>query len=94
MHYGAQVQAANVFELRRLKGGFELCTVDGTFHGRARFLATGLHMGQMPLPHDVHEAAIDAGVLPCCPICDGIEHTGTRGGVAGSDRHGAAEACS
>ena len=93
MRYDAQVQEAEVLEARRIEGGFELHTANGAWHrSRALVLATGLHMGQVPLPHDEHEAAIEAGVLRYCPICDGIEHTGTRIGVLGSDRHGAAEA--
>lgn len=91
--YGARVREAEVVEASAKEGGFQLRTADGAHHrSRALVLATGLHMGQIPLPHDVHEAAIAAGVLRYCPICDGIEHTGTRIGVLGSDRHGAAEA--
>ena len=91
--YGAQVREAEVVEARRHEGTFGLRTADGVVHhGRALVLATGLHMGQIPLPHEEHEAAIAAGVLRYCPICDGIEHADTRIAVLGSDRHGAAEA--
>lgn len=73
--------------------GFVLRTADGGEHlARTLVLATGLVLHQLPLEDAVHEAAIRAGVLRYCPICDGYEHAGQRIGVIGCDDHGAAEA--
>jgi len=73
--------------------GFLLRTADGREHAaRTLVLATGLVLHQLPLDDDAHEAAIRAGVLRYCPICDGYEHAGQRIGVIGCDDHGASEA--
>lgn len=91
--YGAEVREAEVSDATRTPTGFALTAADGRrFHARAVVLATGVHMNEIALPRAVHEAAIAAGVLRYCPICDGIEHADTRICVLGSDRHGAAEA--
>ena len=37
----------------------------------------------------MHEAAIAAGVLRYCPVCDGFEHKGARIVVIGGDISGA-----
>lgn len=91
--YGAQVREAEVVQVSRGDDAFVLGTRDGeTLRAPALILATGLFLNQVPLSHDAHEAAIRAGVLRYCPICDGHEHTGQRIGVVGCDRQGAAEA--
>lgn len=90
--YGTQVRQAEV-TVARHDGVFELETAEGgRFQGRALILATGLHLNQPPLPHAEHEAAIRAGVLRYCPVCDGFEHAGQRIAVLGCDASGAAEA--
>lgn len=92
--FGATVQEAQVDSVRKDDGdGFELRSHAGeTFGAKTLVLATGLVLHQVPLDHDAHEAAIRAGVLRYCPICDGYEHAGQRIGVIGCDSHGAAEA--
>lgn len=91
--YGADVRLAEVLDATRDGDVFVLSAADGTRHiGRALVLATGTRMHEVALPRAVHEAAIQAGVLRYCPICDAIEHAGARIGVLGSGRHGAAEA--
>lgn len=91
--YGAQVRQAEVVSASRDGDLFELATRDGKLlRAPALILATGLFLKQIPLPEDVHEAAIRAGVLRYCPICDGYEHSGERVGVIGCDEQGAGEA--
>ncbi|GAB3092985.1 NAD(P)/FAD-dependent oxidoreductase [Lysobacter terrae] len=91
--YGAQVREAEVVAAARTDAGFELATRDGErYEAPALILATGLFLNQIALPDDAHEAAIRAGILRYCPICDGHEHTGQRIGVVGCDGQGAAEA--
>ena len=91
---GATIVAAKVTAAHRHEDGlFELVGEDGTtWVGRALILATGVAQNQPPLPEDVHQAAVDAGVLRYCPICDGFEHRGERIAVLGCDASGAAEA--
>lgn len=91
--FGAQVRAAEVVSASRDGDIFELVTRDGEIlRASALILATGLFLKQIPLPDDTHEAAIRAGVLRYCPICDGYEHRGDRVGVVGCDEQGAGEA--
>ncbi len=92
--FGADIRQAEVVSADRIDDdGFVLRTADGDEHeARTLLLATGLVLHQLPLDHDAHEAAIRAGVLRYCPICDGYEHAGQRIGVIGCDDHGASEA--
>lgn len=91
--YGAQVRRAEVVSAARTDAGFELATRDGErFEAPALILATGLFLNQIALPQEAHEAAIRAGILRYCPICDGHEHSGQRIGVVGCDGQGAGEA--
>lgn len=90
---GATIVEARVTDARRAGGQFILTGADGTtWRGRALILATGVAQNQPPLPEDVHQAAVDAGVLRYCPVCDGFEHRGERIAVLGCDVSGAAEA--
>lgn len=92
--YGAVVNEAEVVRAERGGPGFVLTLADSRAQLRARslILATGLYMEQVPLDDQVHEAAIGAGILRYCPVCDGHEHIDERIGVIGSDGHGANEA--
>lgn len=90
--YGAQVRDAEITAASH-DGVFVLETAEGDrIQSQALILATGLYLNEPPLPHAEHEAAIRAGVLRYCPICDGFEHTGQRIAVLGCDTSGAAEA--
>src|SRR5690606_16267204 len=91
--FGARIEEGEVTGARREDGRFVLDTGDGrALHAEAVVLATGLHLNELPLPRDVHEAAIGDGVLRYCPVCDGYEHTGRRIAVIGCDPSGAGEA--
>ncbi len=91
--YGAEFVKANVDRVGRTPTGFEIVSDEGAnWSARALILATGLHLNQIDLPHDMHEAAIRDGVLRYCPVCDGYEHRGKRIGVVGCDISGAGEA--
>ena len=93
VQYGAAIQEAEVAAIKAVAGGFNLHLADGsTLVSRAVILATGVDLNQVDLPEAVHEAAIRAGVLRYCPVCDGYEHIGKRIGVIGCDTNGAAEA--
>lgn len=90
---GAVIVEGEVIDARHEDGLFHLTGADGTtWTGRALILATGVRQNQPPLDEAVHQAAIDAGVLRYCPVCDGFEHRGERIAVLGCDVSGAAEA--
>lgn len=92
--YGAAIREAEVTAAHRGEDGlFRLEGAGGeSWTARALILATGVAQNQPPLPGDVHQAAVDAGVLRYCPVCDGFEHKGQRIAVLGCDVSGAAEA--
>jgi len=91
--FGARIEQAEVTGIERTAKGFRLTSAEGTeWESRAVILAGGIVLNQVDLPHEVHEGAIEAGVLRYCPVCDGYEHGDRRIGVIGCDRDGAAEA--
>lgn len=91
--YGAIIKSAEVTGAAHDGALFTLTAAAGqTWRSRTLILAAGLHLNQIALDPVTHQAAIDAGVLRYCPICDGFEHIDQRIGVIGCDSHGAAEA--
>lgn len=91
--FGTRIEEAEVISIERITNGFRLSSKAGKhWSGRVVILASGVRLNQVNLPHDVHEAAIGAGVLRYCPICDGYEHIDRKIGVIGCDSDGAAEA--
>lgn len=91
--FGAHVREAEVTAVHHDDDVFVLETAgEGRVHADSLILATGLHLNEPPLPEAAHEAAIRAGVLRYCPICDGFEHAGQRMAVLGCDAAGVAEA--
>ncbi|MEO5598949.1 MAG: NAD(P)/FAD-dependent oxidoreductase, partial [Novosphingobium sp.] len=93
LHYGARVVQRRIAAAERRGNRFLLSSDDGVqWNSRALILATGLHLNQIALDAVAHQAAIDAGALRYCPICDGFEHTAQRIAVVGCDTQGAGEA--
>ena len=94
--YGADLRIGDVAEVTvtgddwRLSGeGFELSA-------RTVLFATGVDNRRPEMDETVHRAALDAGKLRYCPVCDGWEaggpDFGARIGVVGAESHGVAEA--
>lgn len=91
--FGATFVHGTVTGASLTNGLFRLTDASGAHHAaRAVILATGVEQNQPPIEEGVHQAAVDAGVLRYCPICDGFEHQGERIAVLGCDISGAAEA--
>lgn len=91
--YGAHTDLASINQAEPAEPGFFLASDDGReWQCRAVMLATGVRMNEPNLPSEAREAAIAAGTLRYCPICDGYEHIDARIGVIGCDTSGAAEA--
>ena len=92
--YGALLQRGRVTALTaRRQGGYDAVLETGErLYARGVILATGVDTQTIMLDEGDHDAAVRAGVLRYCPICDGYEQHGAAIAVLGSDLHGAAEA--
>lgn len=59
---------------------------------RTVLLATGVVNNRPPIVPEIHDAALERGLLRYCPICDGYEVTDRRVAVIGTAAHGLEEA--
>lgn len=94
-HYGAIIASGRVVSLSlgETDGSFDAILDDGErVRARGIILATGVEMHLVRMDDGSHDAAVRAGALRYCPICDGYEQRGADIAVLGSDLHGAAEA--
>lgn len=66
----------------------------GEEHRRADaiLLATGVVNNPPPIAPEIHDVALERGLLRYCPICDGYEVTDRRVAVIGTAGHGLEEA--
>lgn len=93
VEFGAELVEAEIVSATHDGDLFELTAKDGrVWTARSLILATGIVLNEVDMPHDQHEAAIAAGVLRYCPICDGFEHIDKAIGIIGCDSQGAGEA--
>ena len=91
--YGAVIHRGKVDHTAPTDGGFAIEAGDLRLTSRAVLIATGTTNHRPPGLHAaVHDAAVAAGLLRYCPVCDGFEARGQRIAVLGGDKHGAAEA--
>jgi thioredoxin reductase (NADPH) len=94
--YGAELRVGDVTQLATFDGGWRLGGHGIAASARAVLIATGVDNRCVELPPGGHQAALDAGKLRYCPICDGYEAGGEQGtariGVVGAKTHGVAEA--
>ena len=91
--YGAVIHRGKVDHIAPADGGFAITAGDLRLTARAVLIATGTTNHRPPgLDAVAHDAAVAAGLLRYCPVCDGFEARGRRIAVLGSDKHGAAEA--
>lgn len=91
--YGARREQVLVTAIEREGEDFVVRAGEARFPARTVLLATGV-VNHRPktLAKDVHDAALEAGMLRYCPICDGYEVTDKRVGVIGTGDHGMREA--
>jgi thioredoxin reductase (NADPH) len=90
--YGAVREAARATAIERDGDDFIVRTPERAIAGRTVLLATGVKNRRPDMPQDLHDAALERGLLRYCPICDGYEVTDKRVGVVGTDTHGMKEA--
>lgn len=90
--FGAVREEAHVDAIRRDGDDFTIHVDGRSLRTRTVLLATGVVNNRPDMPENVHGAAVAAGLLRYCPICDGYEITDKRIGVIGTGDHGMREA--
>ena len=90
--YGARIERDYVTRLDKTETGFCATWGSGSVEARTVLLATGVKNRRPPMDQDLHDDALQRGLIRYCPICDGYEVTDKRVGVIGSGSHGVAEA--
>lgn len=90
--FGLSVTEALIEEVELAKSGFIARASDQSWTARSVLLATGVVNNRPPISPEVHDVALDRGLLRYCPICDGYEVTDRNVGVIGTDEHGLKEA--
>ncbi|HET8747326.1 MAG TPA: NAD(P)/FAD-dependent oxidoreductase, partial [Ramlibacter sp.] len=89
--YGVPTVRTEVQRLAKLEDGtFRAESADGTWRARFLLLATGARDVE-PAIEGLH-AALQAGQVRFCPVCDGFETQGQRVAVLGRAGHGLREA--
>lgn len=90
--FGAQVIPGLVGTLARDREAFVARIGEGELRVRSVLLATGVVNNAPSMAPEIHDAALERGLLRYCPICDGYEVTGKRIAVLGTRTHGHNEA--
>ena len=90
--YGAAIVTGRVTRIDRIEGGFRADWGQGSVKARTVLLATGVTNRRPDMDQDLHDEALQRGLIRYCPVCDGYEVTDKTVGVIGSGSHGVAEA--
>ena len=94
--YGADLRVGDVGQVLASGEDWRLTGEGFDLTARAVLFATGVDNRRPAMDEAVHRAALAAGQLRYCPICDGWEaggpQFGARIGVVGAESHGVAEA--
>jgi thioredoxin reductase (NADPH) len=90
--FGAEVRSGLVEAVQR-EGAVFTARIEGdVLQARAILLATGVVNNRPPITPEIHDAALDRGLLRYCPICDGYEATDRRIAIIGTSERGHNEA--
>ena len=90
--YGAELRSGHVASITAAGQGWQLCGDGIDLTARTVLFATGTVNRYPDIPRAVHDAALAAGKLRYCPVCDAFEATDQRIAVIGAESHGVAEA--
>ena len=91
--FGIAVELGLVEQLEQVEGGFTARLAAGELIGaQTVLLTTGVVNNAPPISPELHDVALQRGLLRYCPICDGYEVTDRRVGVIGNRSHGFKEA--
>jgi thioredoxin reductase (NADPH) len=92
LRFGAEIRQGEVTSVAAFGPGFSVETDVGSFGAEAILLATGATNRDPRMPPALSAAALAAGRLRYCPVCDGFEVTDQIVAVIGSGPRGAKEA--
>ena len=92
LEFGAALEQGAVLQLKRSEALFEAQTQSGAIVARSVILATGVTNRRIAMDDGLHAAAVAAGRLRYCPVCDGFEVTDQTVAVIGTGDHGVREA--
>ena len=90
--YGARIERDYVTRLDKTPDGFCAGWGSGSVKAKTVLLATGVKNRRPPMDEELHDDALERGLIRYCPICDGYEVTDKTVGVIGSGSNGVAEA--
>jgi thioredoxin reductase (NADPH) len=90
--YGAHREEQRVTAIEPDGENFRVVTDSGSYAARTVLLATGVVNHRPDILPEVHDPALERGLIRYCPICDGYEVTDLRVGVIGTGDHGTREA--
>ena len=90
--FGVDLAHGLVEKLERADPGFLVHAGEERWPTRSVLLTTGVVNNRPPIAPEIHDAALERGLLRYCPICDGYEVTDRRVGVIGTRTHGFNEA--
>ena len=90
--FGAELRGGDVLSIVASEGAWHLTGEGIDLTARTVLFATGTVNRYPDIPREVHDAALAAGTLRYCPVCDAFEATGQRIAVIGAESHGVAEA--
>ncbi len=90
--YGTRFVDAEVCVLSACGDGSFVATAGTDYRARAVLMATGVRNRRPEMDPDFHDAALAAGRLRYCPVCDGFEVTDGQVGVIGTGERGTNEA--
>ena len=90
--FGAELCGGDVLSITAAGQAWHLSGDGIDFTARTVLFATGTVNRYPDIPREVHDAALAAGKLRYCPICDAFEAKDKRIAVIGAESHGVAEA--
>ncbi len=90
--FDVAVEDGVVEAVAREEDGFVATVAGKTIRARTVLLATGVVNNRPKMAPELHDLAVQRGLLRYCPICDGFEVTDKRVGVIGTRDHGVNEA--
>ena len=90
--YGARIASGEVTMISAKGDGLAAATTAGPIEASTVLLATGVTNRGPDMPASLRSAALAAGRLRYCPVCDGFEVTDRAVAVIGTSDHGVKEA--
>ena len=90
--FGAELRGGEVGSIAAEGAEWRLSGEGLDLSSRTVLFATGVVNRYPDIPRGVHDAALAAGKLRYCPVCDAFEATDQRIAVIGAESHGVAEA--